>query len=89
MQVVRSGRGNCGTLNTAMLLREGDLEADWFATNIWHCQYLASQYLAKPKVANIWQLYVTLTTEIGMQPICSQHLAVAKIWHANFWQQTN
>ena len=64
-------------------------EHNWFATNIWHCQYLASQHLAKSKVANIWQLFVRLATRIGKQPISSQYLAVAKIWHANFWHRTN
>ena len=64
-------------------------EHNWFDANNWHCQYLASQHLAKSKFAKCWQLFVRLRRKVGSQPITSQHLAFAKYWHANFWHQTN
>ena len=62
---------------------------NWFDANNWHCQYLASQHLAKSKFAKCWQLVVRLRRKVGSQPITSQHLAFAKYCHANFWHQTN
>ena len=56
--VLGQNRVSCQIDHLYKFLKTQDMsEANWFAAKVWHCQYLASQHLAKPKVAKYWQLF--------------------------------